>query len=74
MHGLKEILSHEAIMKAVDYIWNVGIFLTNSKLTKFFRRFNVPKVLFFVNFLLDLLFFMLLSLMMLTTMCVKAKV
>ena len=74
MHGLKEILSHEAITKAVDRIWNEGIFLTNHKWTKFLRRFNVPKILFRINVLTDLLFFMLLSLMMLTGMCVKARV
>ena len=71
-HDLKEILSHEAIAKAVNNIWNVGIFLNNWNF-KLLRPLNVPKTLFRVNVLTDFLFFMLLSLMMLTGMCVKAR-
>ena len=75
MHCLKEIVSHEAITKAVNSIWKRGIFLNNCHYDfKFLRRFNVPRNLFIVNVLADLLFFMLLSLMMMTSMCVKAEV
>ena len=72
-HGLKEILSHEAITKSVDCIWNEGIFLNNWNNWKWLRPLNVPRILFIVNVLTDFLFFMLLSLMMLTGMCVKAR-
>ena len=78
-HGLKEILSHEAITKSVDCIWNEGIFLNHlNNLNhlnhlKWLRPLNVPRILFIVNVLTDFLFFMLLSLMMLTGMCVKAR-
>ena len=70
-HGLKEILSHEAITKSVDRIWNEGIFLNYWNNFKWLRPLNVPKRLFIVNVLTDFLFFVLLSLMMLTGMCVK---
>ena len=59
-HGLKEILSNEAITKSVDGIWNAG-------------SFNVPRYLFIANVLTDFLFSVLLSMMMLTGMCVKGK-
>ena len=72
-HGLKEILSHEAITKSVDCIWNEGIFLNYWNNFKWLRPLNVPRRLFIVNVLTDFLFFMLLSLMMLTGMCVKAR-
>ena len=75
-HGLKEILSHEAITKSVDCIWNEGIFLNDWKMAstlEWLRPLNVPRRLFIVNVLTDILFFMLLSLMMLTGMCVKAR-
>ena len=71
-HELREILSHEAITKAVNTIWDEGIF-KNDWNFMLLRPFNVPKILFYVNVLLDFLFFMLLSLMMLTGMCVKAR-
>ena len=71
-HDLKEILSHEAITKAVNNIWDAGIFINNWNF-KLLRPLNVPKILFRVNVLTDFLFFMLLSLMMLTGMCVKAR-
>ena len=71
MHDLKEIVCHEAITKAVDCIWNEGIFLNNWSNFKYLWQFNVPRTLFIVNVLMDLLFFMLLSLMMLTGMCIK---
>ena len=75
MHCLKEIVSHEAITKAVNSIWKKGIFLNNCHYNfKFLRRLNVPRNLFVVNVLADFLFFMLLSLMMMTSMCVKAEV
>ena len=75
MHCLKEIVSHEAITKAVNSIWRKGIFLNNCHYDfKFLRRFSVPRNLFIVNVLADFLFFMLLSLMMMTSMCVKAEV
>ena len=70
-HGLKEILSHEAITKSVDYIWNEGIFLKYWNNFQWLRPLNVPRRLFIVNVLTDFLFFVLLSLMMLTGMCVK---
>jgi len=69
-HDLREILSHEAITKAVNNIWNADVNNWNMKLL---RPLNVPKILFRVNVLTDFLFFMLLSLMMLTGMCVKAR-
>jgi len=74
-HDLREILSHEAITKAVNNIWNAGIFTNNWYLftNKLLRPLDVPKILFRVNVLTDFLFFMLLSLMMLTGMCVKAR-
>ena len=70
-HELKELLSHEAITKAVDSIWEQ----TNGITWKLacLRLFCVPKYLFMMNVLADFLFFMLLSLMMLTGMCVKGK-
>ena len=71
-HELREILSHEAITKAVNTIWDKGIFVKDWNFM-LLRPFNVPKILFYVNVLLDFLFFMLLSLMMLTGMCVKAR-
>ena len=75
MHCLKEIVAHEAITRAVTSIWRKGIFLNDCFYDfKFLRRFNVPRTLFIVNVFADLLFFMLLSLMMLTSMCVKAWV
>ena len=71
-HHLREILSHEAITKAVNNIWKTGIFINNWNF-KLLRPLNVPKILFGVNVATDFLFFMLLSLMMLTGMCVKAR-
>ena len=71
-HELMKVLSHEAITKAVNNIWDIGIFINNGNL-KLFRPLTVPKILFRVNVLTDFLFFMLLSLMMLTGMCVKGR-
>ena len=67
-----KVLSHEAITKAVNNIWDKGIFINNWKF-KLFKPLTVPKILFRVNVLTDFLFFMLLSLMMLTGMCVKGR-
>ena len=67
-----KVLSHEAITKAVNNIWDKGIFIYNLNF-KLFQPLTVPKILFRVNVLTDFLFFMLLSLMMLTGMCVKGR-
>ena len=68
---LREIVSHEAITKAVNSIWNQEIFTNNGNalLNSLFS----PKKLFYLNVLSDFLFFMILSLMMLTGMCNKGK-
>ena len=67
-----KVLSHEAIIKAVNNIWDAGIFINDWNF-KLLRPLNMPKILFRVNVLTDFLFFMLLSLMMLTGMCVKGR-
>ena len=76
-HELKEILSNMATEKAVDSIWNKGVILDEGNslwFSKLSRKLKiVPKTLFFMNVSTDLLFFMLLSLMMLTGMCVKVR-
>ena len=75
-HELKEILSNKATEKAVNSIWIKGVISDeeNSKwYSKWYSKLNVPKTLFFMNVTTDFLFFMLLSLMMLTGMCVKAR-
>ena len=61
-HELKTMLSHEAVQKAVNNFWKKG------KLFKF-----APKTIFILNIASDLIFFLLLSLMMLTEMCVKVR-
>ena len=71
-HHLKEILSNMAIEKAVESIWIKGV-ISNEENSQWYTKLNVPKTLFFMNVSTDLLFFMLLSLMMLTGMCVKAR-
>ena len=75
-HGLKEVLSPTAITKAVDTIWtkesNSGNF-KNHCCQYWLPKFNVPKNLFIANVLTDFLFFLLVSLMMLTGMCEKGK-
>ena len=71
-HELKEILSNTATEKAVESIWIKGV-ITNEGNSQWFSKLNVPKSLFYMNVSSDLLFFMLLSLMMLTGMCVKAR-
>ena len=77
-HELKEILSNMATEKAVNSIWIKGV-ISNEGNPQWFSKFtrfmylNVPKTLFYMNVSTDLLFFMLLSLMMLTGMCVKAR-
>ena len=72
-HELNEILSNEATEKAVNSIWIKGVISDEEKNSKWYSKLNVPKTLFFMNVSTDLLFFMLLSLMMLTGMCVKAR-
>ena len=71
-HELKEILSNKATEKAVDSIWIKEV-ISNEDNSQWFSQLNVPKSLFYMNVSTDLLFFMLLSLMMLTGMCVKAR-
>ena len=75
-HGLKEVLSPTAITKAVDTIWTKEIISGNFKnhcCQNLLSKFNVPKTLFIANVLADFLFFLLVSLMMLTGMCEKGK-
>ena len=71
-HELKEILYNMAIEKAVDSIWTKGV-VSDEGNSQWFSKLNVPKTLFYLNVSTDLLFFMLLSLMMLTGMCVKGR-
>ena len=71
-HELKEILSNMATEKAVESIWIKEVILDEGN-SQWFSKLNVPKTLFYMNVSTDLLFFMLLSLMMLTGMCVKAR-
>ena len=71
-HELKEILSNKATEKAVKSIWTKGVSFDEGD-SQWFSKLKMPKTLFFMNVLTDLLFFMLLSLMMLTGMCVKAR-
>ena len=71
-HELKEILSNKATEKAVNSIWIKEV-ISDEENSKWYSKLNVPKTLFFVNVSTDLLFFMLLSLMMLTGMCGKAR-
>ena len=71
-HELKEILSNKATEKAVNSIWIKGV-ISNEENPEWFSKLNVPKTLFYMNVSTDLLFFMLLSLMMLTGMCLKAR-
>ena len=71
-HELKEILSNKATEEAVDSIWTKGV-ISDKGHSQWFSKLNVPKTLFYMNVSTDLLFFMLLSLMMLTGMCVKAR-
>jgi len=71
------ILSNETTEEAVDTIRTneikcFGHGFQNWCL-KLLSKLNVPKSLFYMNVSSDLLFFMLLSLMMLTGMCVKAR-
>ena len=73
------ILSNETTGKAVDTkrtneIQSFGNGFQNwFPCFKWLPKLNVPKSLFYMNVSSDLLFFMLLSLMMLTGMCVKAR-
>ena len=73
------ILSNETTEKAVDTIRTNEIkcfgqgFQNWFPCFKLLPKFDVPKYLFYMNVSTDLLFFMLLSLMMLTGMCVKAR-
>ena len=71
-HELKEILSNMATEKAVESIW-IKQNISDEGNSQWFSNLNVPKSLFYMNVSSDLLFFMLLSLMMLTGMCVKAR-
>ena len=71
-HGLKEILSNKATEKAVNSIW-VKEVISDKESPQWYSKLNVPQTLFFMNVSTDLLFFMLLSLMMLTGMCLKAR-
>ena len=68
-HKLKTIVSHEAISRAVDDIWNEGKTSTKSRWFNF-----TPKTLWILNFIFDTIYFVCLSVMMLTGMCVKALV
>ena len=61
-----------ATEKAVESIWTKGL-LSDEGDSKWFSKLNVPKTLFYLNVSTDMLFFILLSLMMLTGMCVKAR-
>ena len=73
------ILSNETTEKAVDTIRTNEIKCFDHGFQHWFPcfkllpKFDVPKTLFYMNVSTDLLFFMLLSLMMLTGMCVKAR-
>ena len=73
------ILSNETTGKAVDTkrtneIQSFGNGFQNwFPCFKLLAKLNVPKSLFYMNVSSDLLFFMLLSLMMLTGMCVKVR-
>ena len=73
------ILSNETTEKAVDTIRTKEIKSFGNGFQNWLPSFellaklNVPKTLFYMNVSTDLLFFMLLSLMMLTGMCVKAR-
>ena len=73
------ILSNETTEKAVDTISTNEIKCFGNGFQNWLPSFellaklNVPKYLFYMNVSTDLLFFMLLSLMMLTGMCVKAR-
>ena len=73
------ILSNETTEKAVDTIRTKEIKSFGNGFQNWLPSFellaklNVPKYLFYMNVSTDLLFFMLLSLMMLTGMCVKAR-
>ena len=73
------ILSNETTEKAVDTIRTKEIKCFGNGFQNWLPSFellaklNVPKSLFYMNVSSDLLFFMLLSLMMLTGMCVKAR-
>ena len=71
-HELKEVLSPQAITEAVNSIWSREI-ISNEKSFKWLSKLNVPKTLFIANVLTDFLFFLLVSLMMLTGMCEKGK-
>ena len=71
-HELKEVLSNKATEKAVNSIW-VKEVISDKESPQWYSKLNVPQTLFFMNVSTDLLFFMLLSLMMLTGMCLKAR-
>ena len=71
-HELKEILSNMATEKAVESIWIKGV-ISDEGYSQWFSKLYVPKFLYYMNVSSDLLFFMLLSLMMLTGICVKAR-
>ena len=71
-HKLKKILSHEAIAKAVDSIWTMEI-ISNKRNLKWYQNLDVPRTLFLMNATTDFIFFALLSLMMLTGICTKAR-
>ena len=68
-HELKTIVSHEAVWRAVDGIWNEDKTSTKSGWFNF-----TPKILLILNFIFDFIYFVCLSVMMLTGMCVKALV
>ena len=76
---IKGVILEETTEKAVDTIRTNEIkcfghgFQNWLPCLKLLPKLNVPKTLFYMNVSTDLLFFMLLSLMMLTGMCVKAR-
>ena len=71
-HGLKKVLKPQAITKAVNSIYAKEI-ISYEKSSKWLPKLNVPETLFIANVLTDFLFFLLVSLMMLTGMCEKGK-
>ena len=76
-HKLKNILSHKAIENAVKSIWKTCFYTKeNEKWYDFVQKWNIPnrpQLLFITNALSDFMFFMLLSFMMLTGICNKAR-
>ena len=71
-HKLKEVLSSQAITKAVHSIW-IKEDILDEKNSRWFSKLNVPRTLFIANVVADFSFFLLVSLMMLTGMCEKGK-